>query len=145
LTPNDEVKLKVEFNKSALQGAKAGLNAAEYGNSTLGEVQLSITIKGTPVSDLETTWELGNGEDWTKWGQEWVSPNQFLTQPSKFALSGEGFNIGRDAGQPVSQDYAEDIPYEFEGAILEKVVVTIKNDAPSVDPAKEFQGMLWRD
>jgi arylsulfatase len=145
LTANDEVKLKVEFNKSALQGADARLDAAEYGNSTLGEVQLSITIKGTPVSDLQTKWELGNRKDWKEWGQEWVPPNQFLTQPSKFALSGEGFNIGRDAGQPVSHDYAEDIPYEFEGAILEKVVVTIKNDAAAADPEKEFKGMLWRD
>ena len=43
-----------------------------------------------------------------------------------------------------------DSPGEFEEAIfkdatIEKVVVTIKNDARNPDPEKDFQGAVWRD
>jgi hypothetical protein len=124
------VKLKVEFAKTGMLQ-----NDPKFGSSTVGNVSLFISDMDTPVTPIEHN--LDSFEDTQK--------GKFLTQPSKFALSGEGFNIGRDAGQPVSHDYATHIPYEFEGAILKNVVVAIKNDAAAADHDQEFRGMLWRD
>ncbi|BAY89883.1 MULTISPECIES: hypothetical protein [unclassified Tolypothrix] len=128
---SNEVKLKVEFAKKETLDPKEGVANPELGSSTVGNITLSINGKTINKSLIENDFEEYSG--------------QFLTQPGKFALSGEGFNIGKDAGQPVSSDYAEDIPYEFEGATLKKVIITIKNDAEAQDPDKEFMGMLMRD
>ena len=101
---------------------------SKFGGSTIGEVQLYINgIKQNATIE----------EAFPEY------PDQFLTQPGKFSLCGEGFNIGRDPGQPVSSDYEHE--FEFEGAKLKKVIVTIKNDAGAIDPEKELRGMLWRD
>jgi arylsulfatase A-like enzyme len=143
LLPSDlrkEVELKVKFHKSSAQGDEAGLDADTFGTSTLGTIQMYID--GKPLIE---TWHLKKGEKWVEWTQDWKGRKQFITQPGKFALSGEGFNIGRDAGQPVSSDYAGHIPYEFEGATLKKVIITIYNDAAPQDHQKEFIGMLMRD
>ncbi len=135
-----EVELKVKFGKSSRQGDDAGLDANKYGSSTLGTVQMYIDGKAQ-----HETWYLGDGEKWINWDQDWKGRKQIITQPAKFALSGEGFNIGRDGGQPVSSDYANNVPYEFEGAPLKNVVVTIHNDAGAIDYEKELRAMLMRD
>ena len=130
-TLSGEVPLKVEFTKEeTLNPNDDGANK-ELGSSTVGTVRLSID---------------GNPQDSTigiKGDFVYEYKGKFLTQPAKFALCGEGFNIGRDGGQPVSQDYAS--PGEFEGATIKQVVVTIKNDAGASNTEKEFAGMLWRD
>ncbi|MBS3028382.1 MAG: sulfatase-like hydrolase/transferase [Dolichospermum sp. DET50] len=126
------VKLKVKFEKTGMLSADP-----TFGSSTLGNVSLFINDIEIPVAQIQHN--LDSFADKTK------PEDKFLTQPGKFALAGEGFNIGRDAGQPVSSDYATHIPYEFEGATLKQVLVTIKNDAETMNPEKEFQGMLLRD
>ncbi len=122
---DEEKTLKVVFNKKPNQQPDS-----KFGGSTIGEVQLYINgIK------QNTTIEEAFPE----------YPDQFLTQPGKF---GAGFNIGRDPGQPVSSDYEHEFEFfEFEGAKLKKVIVTIKNDAGAgaIDPETELIGMLWRD
>ncbi|MBH8572657.1 sulfatase-like hydrolase/transferase [Nostocaceae cyanobacterium CENA369] len=124
LTGNEE-KLKVAFEK------KPDQPDSKFGGSTIGEVKLYINgIEQTSATIEEAFPEY---------------PDTFLTQPGKFALCGEGFNIGRDPGQPVSTDYEHEIPYEFEGAKLKKAIVTIKNDAGAIDYEKELRGMLMRD
>ena len=86
-------------------------------------------------------WESLPIDDWSPEGQ-----NYFITQPGKFALCGEGMNIAKDAGQPVSPDYATSIPFEFETpSELKQVTVTIKNDADEESAEKVLAGMLWRD
>ncbi|MEM9456089.1 MAG: hypothetical protein AAGF11_18045 [Myxococcota bacterium] len=130
--------LKVTFTKNAEQGPDAGVGPDKYGGSVLGTVQL--LIDDTPA---EQTWSLGDGATWTAWSQDWSGAQQFITQPSKFALAGEGMNIGRDGGQPVSHDYTS--PGEFDGATITEVRVTIQNNAGAVNTDKEYQAMLWRD
>jgi arylsulfatase len=121
-----ENTLKVVFNKKPNQQPDS-----KFGGSTIGEVQLYIN----DIKQQNTTIEEAFPE----------YPDQFLTQPGKF---GAGFNIGRDPGQPVSSDYEHEFEFfEFEGAKLKKVIVTIKNDAGAgaIDPETELIGMLWRD
>jgi arylsulfatase len=121
-----EVTLKVEFAKKPDKPEPA----EDFGGSTRGEVKLYIG------ADVQNATKENTFDEYAE---------EFLTQPGKFALSGEGFNIGRDAGQPVSTDYEHEIPYEFEGAKLTKVIVTITNDAGAIDYEKELRGMLMRD
>ena len=127
-----KVELSVKFTKEGdtLDPNAEGANP-DLGSSTVGTVELFIKGDAQATSNEGQVFE----------GYE----DKFLTQPGKFALSGEGFNIGRDAGQPVSSDYEHEIPYEFEGATIKKVVVTIYNDAADVDTDKLFLGMLIRD
>ena len=122
---DEEKTLKVVFNKKPNQQPDS-----KFGGSTIGEVQLYINGINQDATIEEAFPEYND---------------QFLTQPGKF---GVGFNIGRDPGQPVSSDYEHEFEFfEFEGAKLKKVIVTIKNDAGAgaIAPETELIGMLWRD
>jgi arylsulfatase len=123
-----EMTLKVEFAKEKTIAPPD----ATLGSSTVGIVKLYIDGNEQTNAVIKETFQ----GDYS---------GKFLTQPGKFSLCGEGFNIGRDAGQPVSTDYEHEIPYEFEGAKLTTVIVTITNDAGAIDYEKELRGMLMRD
>ncbi len=71
-----------------------------------------------------------------------VAEAKIQTQPGNFSLVGEGLNIGKDAGQPVSSDYES--PFEFTGGIIKQVIVDVSGE-PFRDLEKELQGMLMRD
>ena len=48
-------------------------------------------------------------------GDEQVGEGRIKTQPGKFSLAGEGLNVGKDGGEPVTDDYAGDSPWAFVG------------------------------
>ena len=73
---------------------------------------------------------------------EKVAEVKIQTQPGNFSLDGEGLNIGKDAGQPVSSDYES--PFEFTGGVIKQVIVDVSGE-PFRDLEKELQGMLMRD
>jgi arylsulfatase A-like enzyme len=66
------------------------------------------------------------------------------TQPGKFALSGEGLNIGRDGADPVTQDYPGTRPWGLTGGVIDKVTVDVSGE-PFVDLEKEAVGAFMRD
>ena len=47
--------------------------------------------------------------------KEKVGEAKIKTQPGKFSLAGEGLNVGRDGGEPVTGDYPGDAPWAFTG------------------------------
>lgn len=118
---------------SYLFSVKFDKTGTDEQNSTLGNV--SLYINDRPQSVIITT----NGMSL----RSYADKAPFKTQPGKFSLSGEGLNVGRDGGQPVSRDYES--PGEFEGATIEQVVVYVENDQGETNTDKEFAGMLWRD
>lgn len=128
-TDKSDMTLKVEFAKEKTLTPSNPNFDPNLGSSTVGNLKLSIDGIEQTGADIEGTFSDYSGK--------------LLTQPGKFSLCGEGFNIGRDPGQPVSTDYEHE--YEFEGAKLKTVTVTIKNDAGAVDYEKELRGMLMRD
>ena len=71
-----------------------------------------------------------------------VAEAKIQTQPGNFSLVGEGLNIGKDTGQPVSSDYES--PFEFTDGIIKQVIVDVSGE-PFLDLEKELQGMLMRD
>jgi arylsulfatase len=73
-----------------------------------------------------------------------VGEKKIKTQLGKFALSGEGFNVGRDGGAPVTDDYPGDRPWAFSGGTIKQVVVDVSGEA-YVDLEKEAIGMMKRD
>ena len=42
-------------------------------------------------------------------GETKVGEGRIKTQPGKFSIAGEGLNIGKDSGEPVTDDYAGDV------------------------------------
>jgi Sulfatase len=77
-------------------------------------------------------------------GQEKVGEGKIKTQPGKFSLAGEGLNVGRDGGEPVTDDYPGDAPWAFTGGTIHKVIVNVSG-APFVDVEKELIAAFARD
>ncbi|MGI9614578.1 MAG: arylsulfatase [Acidimicrobiales bacterium] len=74
---------------------------------------------------------------------EAVGSGDVRTQPGKFMLAGEGLNIGRDPGGPVSTTLYES-PFEFSGGVIRDVIVDVSGE-PYVDLELEAAAMMHRD
>ena len=62
----------------------------------------------------------------------------------KFALYGEGLNIGRDGGAPVTLDYPGERPWDFTGGTIHRVICDVSGE-PYLDLEKEAIAMMKRD
>ena len=65
-------------------------------------------------------------------------------QNGKFNLCGEGLNIGRDGGAPVTLDYPGGRPWAFSGGTIQQVIIDVSGD-PYLDLEKEAIAMMKRD
>jgi hypothetical protein len=72
-----------------------------------------------------------------------VGQQRIKTQPGKFMLSGEGLNVGKDPGSPVSTT-AYTAPFPFSGGRLREVMVDVGGE-PYVDLELEAMAMMKRD
>jgi hypothetical protein len=54
-------------------------------------------------------------------GDRKVGEGRIKTQPGGFAIAGEGLCIGRDSGEPVTDDYPGAPPWRFTGGTLKRV------------------------
>jgi arylsulfatase A-like enzyme len=77
-------------------------------------------------------------------GDEKVGEGRIKTQPGKFMIAGEGLCIGRDGGEPVTDDYPGTYPHEFTGGTIDRVAVDVSGD-PYVDLEREAAAMLARE
>jgi arylsulfatase A-like enzyme len=73
-----------------------------------------------------------------------VGEGQIMTQPGNFSLVGEGLNIGRDAGEPVTDDYPGSRPYAFTGGTIKEVIVDVSGEA-YLDLEKEAVALMARE
>ena len=71
-----------------------------------------------------------------------VGTSEIKTQPGKFMLGGDGLNIGKDLGSPVTNAYTS--PFEFGGGTIKDVIIDVGGE-PYVDLEKEAIGMMKRD
>jgi hypothetical protein len=67
-----------------------------------------------------------------------------MTQLGKFALCGEGLNIGREGGAPVTFDYPGELPWAFTGGALKRVIVDVSGE-PYINFELEAMAMMSRD
>ena len=73
-----------------------------------------------------------------------VGEGQIMTQPGNFSLVGEGLNIGKDAGEPVTDDYPGSRPYAFTGGTIREVIVDVSGE-PYLDLEKEAVALMARE
>jgi len=77
-------------------------------------------------------------------GDETVGEGRIRTQPGKFTLAGEGLCVGRDSGEPVTDDYPGPHPHAFKRGRINRVVIDVSGD-PYVDMEREAVAMLARE
>jgi arylsulfatase len=114
--PTGHCTLGLEFTKQKM----TTVGSAPLPNQCVGRARLHIN--GKTVAELA----------------------EMHTQVGKFALAGEGLNIGRDGAGPVTADYPGEQPWAFTGGTIERVVVDVSGDA-YVDLEKEAAAAFKRD
>ena len=75
---------------------------------------------------------------------EAVGEGRIKTQPGYFSLAGEGLNVGKDAAEPVTDDYPGEHPYPFVGGTIHKAVIDVSGE-PFADLAEEAKMAFARD
>jgi arylsulfatase len=75
---------------------------------------------------------------------EKVGEGKIMTQPGNFSLVGEGLNVGRDPGEPVTDDYGGESPYAFTGGTIKEAIVDISGEH-FVDLEMEALAMMKRE
>jgi arylsulfatase len=77
-------------------------------------------------------------------GEDKVGAGRIRTQPGKFSLAGEGLNVGKDGGEPVTDDYPGGSPWAFVGGTIVKAVIDVSGE-PFVDLAAAAKMAFARD
>lgn len=73
-----------------------------------------------------------------------VGSARIKTQPGKFSIAGEGLNIGKDSGEPITDDYPGGSPWAFAGGTIRRAVIDVSGE-PFVDLAAEAAMAFARD
>ena len=124
-----------------------------YGYNFLGMQQTSI-VASKPLAPGKATVKFdfaydgggpGKGGTGTLFmNGEKVGEGRIKTQPGGFMIAGEGLAVGRDVGDPVTDDYPGVRPYAFTGGTIRRVAVDVSGE-PYVDLEREAAGMLMRE
>ncbi len=77
-------------------------------------------------------------------GEKKVGEGRIKTQPGKFSIAGEGLCVGRDGGEPVTDDYPGSMPWPFTGGTINRVAVDVSGE-PYVDLEREAVAMMSRE
>jgi len=75
---------------------------------------------------------------------EAVGSAEIKTQPGNFSLVGEGLNVGRDGGEPVTDDYPGERAWPFTGGRIKQVIVDVSGEH-FVDLEKEAVALMARE
>ncbi len=78
------------------------------------------------------------------YGDRKVGEGRIKTQPGKFSIAGEGLCVGRDSGEPVTDDYPGGSDAGFTGGTINRVAVDVSGD-PYLDLEREAAAMLARE
>ena len=73
-----------------------------------------------------------------------VGEGRIKTQPGKFSIAGEGLNIGKDSGEPITDDYPGTSPWAFVGGTITRAVIDVSGE-PFIDLAGEAAMAFARD
>ena len=76
--------------------------------------------------------------------EEKVGEGRIMTQPGNFSLVGEGLNVGKDPGEPVTDDYQGPRPYAFTGGTINQAIVDVSGEQ-FIDLEKEAIAMMARE
>jgi len=73
-----------------------------------------------------------------------VGEGKIKTQPGKFSLAGEGLNVGKEGGEPVTDDYPGTQPWAFTGGTIAEATVDVAGE-PWADLEADLAGAFARD
>jgi arylsulfatase len=73
-----------------------------------------------------------------------VGEGRIMTQPGNFSLVGEGLNVGKDPGEPVTDDYEGPRPFAFTGGTIKELIVDVSG-TPFVDLEVEARALMARE
>jgi arylsulfatase len=76
-------------------------------------------------------------------GETKVGEGRIKTQPGKFMIGEEGLCVGRDSGEPVTDDYPGAAPHRFTGGTIKRVAIDVSGE-PFVDLEREAAVMMLR-
>ena len=91
------------------------------GDCTVG---VSFEMESVNKDEMET---LGTATVFINGTQ--VAQKKIKTQLGAFSVAGEGFQVGRCAGAPVTEDYTGDHPWAFTGGTINKVIVDVSGES----------------
>jgi formylglycine-generating enzyme required for sulfatase activity len=77
-------------------------------------------------------------------GDRKVGEDRIRTQLGAFAIAGAGLYVGRQSGEPVTQDYPGESPHRFTGGTINRVAIDVSGE-PYVDMEREAALMLMRE
>jgi arylsulfatase A-like enzyme len=77
-------------------------------------------------------------------GDTKVGEGRIKTQPGKFMIGEEGLCVGRDSGEPVTDDYPGTAPHRFTGGTIKRVAVDVSGE-PYVDLERAAAVAMMRD
>jgi hypothetical protein len=77
-------------------------------------------------------------------GDRKVGQAQIKTQLGAFAIAGAALYVGRDGGEPVTDDYPGQAPYTFTGGTIDRVAIDVSGDL-YIDLEREAALMLMRE
>ncbi|MFG2926544.1 arylsulfatase [Streptomyces sp. NPDC048305] len=103
-----------------------------------------VVLAASFVKDGEETPGVATGILSLYHGEEKVGEGRIKTQPGKFTLAGEGLNVGRDGGEPVTDHYPGTSPWAFTGAGLRRVAIDVSGE-PYIDLEREAMAMMARE
>jgi len=101
------------------------------------------TLSAIFTKEVENPPHVANGTLAIYINDEKVGEMKMRTQPGKFSIAGEGLNVGRDSGEPVTGDYPGEYPWPFTGTV-KRVVVDVSGDL-NINQEVEAQTMLMRE
>ena len=77
-------------------------------------------------------------------GDHKVGEGRIKTQLGAFAIAGAGLSVGRDPGEPITDDYPGDPPYRFTGGTINRVAIDVSGE-PYLNLEREAELMLMRE
>jgi arylsulfatase len=101
------------------------------------------TLSAIFTKEEENPPHVANGTLAIYLNDEKVGEGKIKTQPGRFSIAGEGLNVGRDGGEPVTGDYPGEYPWPFTGTV-KRVVVDVSGEL-KIDHEVEAHAMIMRE
>ena len=111
-------------------------DALPKGDCTVG---VSFEMESIDQEEMQT-----NGTATVFINGKQVAQKKIKTQLGAFSVAGEGFQVGRCAGAPVTPDFAGDHPWALTGGTIKKVIVDVSGET-YIDLEMEAIAAMKRD
>jgi arylsulfatase A-like enzyme len=113
-------------------------NRVHYVSNFVGTEQMVIATEDVPTGEkliLSASFEKTGQEPTCATGtlslyhgEKKVGEGEIKTQLGAFAIAGAGLYVGRQGGEPLTDDYPGNAPYAFTGATIDRVAIDVSGE-----------------